>query len=116
MLLGRGGERAVVERLLAGARDGRSGVLVVRGEAGIGKTALLDGVLAEAGDDVRVLRGTGIEFESALPYAGLHLLLRSVLDRADVLPAAQAAALRTALGTGEAAPPAATGSWSGSRC
>ncbi|MFE2527603.1 AAA family ATPase [Streptomyces sp. NPDC059382] len=103
MLLGRSAERAVVERLLAGARDGRSGVLVVRGEAGIGKTALLDGVLAEAGDDVRVLRGTGIEFESALPYAGLHLLLRSVPDRVDALPDAQAAALRTALGTGEAA-------------
>ncbi|MER5779360.1 AAA family ATPase, partial [Streptomyces sp. NPDC002039] len=103
MLLGRGAERAVVEGLLAGARDGRSGVLVVRGEAGIGKTALLDGVLADAGDDVRVLRGTGIEFESALPYAGLHLLLRSVLDRVDALPGPQAAALRTALGTGEAA-------------
>uniref|UniRef100_A0AAU2JT84 LuxR C-terminal-related transcriptional regulator n=1 Tax=Streptomyces sp. NBC_00049 TaxID=2903617 RepID=A0AAU2JT84_9ACTN len=104
MLLGRVRERGVVERLLGDARDGRSGVLVLRGEAGIGKTALLDDVVAGAGAGLRVLRGTGIEFESALPYSGLHLLLRSVLDRVDGLPGAQAGALRTALGMGDATP------------
>ncbi|MDA5283836.1 LuxR family transcriptional regulator [Streptomyces sp. Isolate_45] len=104
VLVGRAEELAVVERLLTGAGAGRSGVLVVRGEAGIGKTALLDAAVAAAGDGPRVLRGTGTEFESALPYSGLHLLLRPVLGRIDALPGAQAGALRTALGMGEAAP------------
>ncbi|MEU4746049.1 ATP-binding protein [Actinosynnema sp. NPDC023658] len=99
MLHGRDTERGVVEDLLTAAAAGRSGVLVVRGEPGIGKTALLDHaaeVAASAG--ARVLRGGGVEFEAELPFAGLHLLLHPVLRHADGLPAVQAAALRSALG------------------
>ncbi|MFF3493101.1 AAA family ATPase [Streptomyces sp. NPDC002795] len=101
MLLGRDAERAAIEALIAGARAGRSGVLVVRGEAGIGKTALLDEAAAVA-EDFRVLRGTGVEFESALPFSGLHLLLRGTTGEIADLPAGQAHALRAALGLGPA--------------
>ncbi|MEV0201758.1 AAA family ATPase, partial [Nonomuraea sp. NPDC050691] len=103
MLYGRAAEQAQVDRLLANARSGRSGVLVVRGQPGIGKTALL-GHLAERAAGVRVLHGVGIESEAELPYAALHLLLRSELHRIDVLPEAQAGALQGALGLGAAAP------------
>ncbi|MEW2528708.1 AAA family ATPase [Streptomyces sp. NPDC047071] len=96
-LYGRDQERAVVEGLLDGARKQRGGVLVVRGEAGIGKTALLDHA-AEHATDLRVLRGLGIESESELAFAGLHLLLGAHTDRLDALPAPQARALRAAFG------------------
>ncbi len=86
-----------MERLIDGARAGRSGVLVVRGEAGIGKTVLLDHAAASA-TGLRVLTGTGIEAEVALPFAGLHLLFNRHFDRIDGLPPAQARALRGALG------------------
>ncbi|WP_433330366.1 helix-turn-helix transcriptional regulator [Spirillospora sp. CA-294931] len=94
-LYGRDEERATIDRLISRARDGRSGALVLRGEAGIGKSALLSHA-ADSAADLKVLRGTGIEFESAMPYAGLHLLLRGHLDRIDALPATQACALRAA--------------------
>ncbi|MGW4662784.1 AAA family ATPase [Streptosporangium sandarakinum] len=103
MLYGRAAEQAQMDRLLANARSGRSGALVVRGQPGIGKTALL-GHLTEQAAGVRVLHGVGIESEAELPYAALHLLLRSELDRIDTLPEAQAAALQGALGLGAAAP------------
>ncbi|MEV0501738.1 AAA family ATPase, partial [Streptomyces spectabilis] len=96
-LYGRDEERAVVKGLLDGARKQRGGVLVVRGEAGIGKTALLDHA-AEHANDLRVLRGLGIESESELAFAGLHLLLGAHADRLDALPAPQARALRAAFG------------------
>ncbi|MFI0448980.1 AAA family ATPase [Actinomadura sp. 6N118] len=101
-LYGRDVEQAAIERLLQHARAGRSGVLVLRGDAGIGKSALL-GIAEGAATDMRVLRGTGIERESGMPYAGLHLLLRKYLDRIDALPEGQARALRGALnlGTGD---------------
>jgi hypothetical protein len=67
-------EAEAVERVLAAAREGLSGVLVLRGEAGIGKTALLDHVAENAGD-MRVARVTGVESEMDLGFAGLHLLL-----------------------------------------
>ncbi|RKT52873.1 helix-turn-helix transcriptional regulator [Saccharothrix australiensis] len=95
MLHGRSSELAVVDRLLADARAGRSGVLVVRGEAGIGKSALLDHAVA---DGFRVLRGVAVESESVVPFAGLNLLLGRVVDQAGSLPPNQAAALRSALG------------------
>ncbi|MEJ3659298.1 AAA family ATPase [Actinomycetes bacterium KLBMP 9759] len=95
MMLGRVAERARLDELLAGARAGRGGALLVHGEAGIGKTVLLGHVAAA---DVRVLRGVGIESEAEVPYAGLHLLLYPHLDLLDVLPAPQAAALRIAFG------------------
>ena len=76
---------------------------MIRGEAGVGKTALLDYAAAAAG--MRVLRGTGIESEAELPFAALQLLLRPALGRLDVLPPPQAQALRGAFGL--AGPPGA---------
>nr|WSX73430.1 AAA family ATPase [Streptomyces sp. NBC_00899]WSX80504.1 AAA family ATPase [Streptomyces sp. NBC_00899] len=97
MLHGRDGEAAELRVLLDGARAGRSGVLVLRGEAGIGKTALLDDAVAAAGD-MTVVRGSGVEFEAELPYAGLQLLLRTALGALDALPEPQRRALRAAFG------------------
>jgi DNA-binding CsgD family transcriptional regulator len=97
MLYGRDAERSRIGDVLDGARDSRSGVLVLRGEAGVGKSALLEHARAQAAD-MRVLRARGIESEAALPYAGLHQLLRPVLAELDGLPAPQARALRGALG------------------
>ncbi|WP_433476567.1 AAA family ATPase [Spirillospora sp. CA-142024] len=96
MLYGRNDEQARISSLLDAARDHRrSGALVLRGEAGIGKSALL----AEAADRVpRVLRVTGIEAESGIAFAGLNQLLWPVRDRLDAVPPPQAAALRSALG------------------
>src|ERR1700677_3833477 len=97
MMLGRGAETAAIAALLAGVRGGRSGALVVRGEAGIGKSALLDEAAHQAAaTGIVVLRGTGIETEAELPFAGLHLLLRPLLDRVQALPARQAEALSRA--------------------
>jgi DNA-binding CsgD family transcriptional regulator len=95
MLLGRGPETSDIDQLLEAASRGRSGVLVVRGEAGIGKSTLLEHARSQA-RDMRVLRAVGIESESELPFAALHQLLHPVLDRTDRLPAPQAAALRGA--------------------
>ena len=102
MLMGRSAETAAVDQLLVDARSSRSGVLVIRGEAGIGKSALLDHAAATA-TDMRVVRGAGVEFESTLPFAGLHQLLRRFTGRLDCLPAEQTQALRAALGLGSAA-------------
>ncbi|MBA8954334.1 AAA family ATPase [Actinomadura namibiensis] len=96
MLYGRDAETATIDRLLQGARAGRSGALVLRGEAGIGKSALLAHAECAAAD-MRVLRATGTEYERSLPYAGLHLMLRRHLDRVDALPGPQGRALRGAL-------------------
>ena len=95
MLIGRDRETAAIEDLLAQARERRSGVLVVRGEAGVGKSALLEHAL-EGADGFTVLRGVGVEVESELAYAALHQILRPVFDRIEHLPAPQAAALRAA--------------------
>ena len=97
MLVGRDAETATLDRLLEAARDGRSGALLLRGEAGIGKTALLDHAAAIA-EGFLVLRATGIESEAELPYATLHQLLRPPADRIDGLAEPQARALRGALG------------------
>ncbi|MFI6316948.1 ATP-binding protein [Nonomuraea sp. NPDC050556] len=97
MIVGRAAELARIERLLAEVRAGDGGPLVIRGEAGIGKTALLDHAAARAAD-LRVLRGVGIESEIRVPYAGLHLLLHPFLDRIGGLPRPQAEALRAAFG------------------
>ena len=97
MLFGRPSEIDRLDRLIEGARAGRSAALVLRGEAGIGKSALLDHCAEHAGG-LLLLRSSGAEFESELPYAGLHLLLREHVGRIDSLPGPQAEALRTALG------------------
>jgi DNA-binding CsgD family transcriptional regulator len=97
VLLGRESECAAVDRMLRAASASRSGALVVRGEAGIGKTALLEHALARA-DGMRVLSGAGVEAESELPFAGLHQLLWPILDLAEALPDVQTAALHSAFG------------------
>lgn len=96
MLLGRDGERLALSRLLADARVGRSGVLALVGEPGIGKTALLDETVELAGG-MQVLRARGVESEAAVPFAGLLELVRPALRALDRVPAPQAVALQTAL-------------------
>jgi DNA-binding CsgD family transcriptional regulator len=97
VLLGRDSECQAIDSLLDAARASRSGVVVLRGEAGIGKTALL-GYARQRADGMRVLTGAAVEAESELPFAGLHQLLWPVLERADELPDVQTAALRGAFG------------------
>jgi DNA-binding CsgD family transcriptional regulator len=97
VLVGRDAERALIGALLDAARDSRSGTLALRGEAGVGKTVLLDDARARA-SDMHVLSARGVESESELPFAVLHQLLRPALGLLDRLPAPQAAALQTALG------------------
>lgn len=96
MLVGRTAEQRRMAELLAGARLGSSGVLLVRGEAGIGKTALLDDTGGRAGD-MTVLRFSGTDAESTLGFSGLHQLLLPALKLIDELPAPQADALAVAL-------------------
>ncbi|MVU81679.1 AAA family ATPase [Nocardia sp. ET3-3] len=98
-LRGREREQETLSGLIEGAREGRSGALVLRGEPGIGKTALLDFAAARVGG-LRLLRGTGIEVEAELPFAGLQMLLRPALDRLAGLPEPQRVALSGALGLG----------------
>ena len=96
MLHGRDAEQRLIESLLADARDGRSAVIVILGEPGIGKTALLRQAADSSG--MAALRCTGVEAEQALPFAGLHQLLRPCLRFLGRLPEPQAAALRAAFG------------------
>src|SRR4051812_26281415 len=103
-LVGRDRERAQLDRLLQGVRDGESRVLVLRGEAGIGKTALLE-YLAASAVDCRIVRAAGVESEMELAFAGLHQLCATMLDRVGALPGPQATALRTAFGLSAAEAP-----------
>ena len=96
-LRGRATECAQLDELLTAARSGRSGALVVRGEAGCGKSALLDYVAARS-DGCRLDRAVGVESEMELPFATLHQLCMPVFDRVDRLPAPQREALETAFG------------------
>ena len=97
MLVGRELEQRQLDRLLQRAQTGTSGVLVLRGDPGIGKTALIEYAAARAGP-MRILRATGIEAEAELAFAGLYSLLHPVADYLTALPERQAVALRTALG------------------
>jgi DNA-binding CsgD family transcriptional regulator len=99
MLVGREVEQRQVYGLLRRARAGRSGVVVLRGEPGIGKTALLDYAASHAGS-MRVLRASGAEPEAGLAFAGLYSLLHPVAEHLAALPEGHAAALRVALGLG----------------
>ena len=96
-LRGRRRECEVLDDLLASVRTGESRVLVLRGEAGIGKTALLDH-LAGSASGFRVARAAGVESEMELAYAGLHQLCAPFADRIDSLPGPQRDALSTAFG------------------
>ncbi|GAA4239670.1 LuxR family transcriptional regulator [Actinomadura meridiana] len=97
-LYGRAAETAEIDRLLDRVRSGAGGgALLLRGDTGIGKSALLD--LAESrADGLDVLRGSGIEAEADVPFAALHLLLGDRADAIESLPAPQADALRAAFG------------------
>src|SRR5215475_10759395 len=97
VLVGRDSERAAVAVLLDQARASRGAALVLRGLAGVGKSALMDDVVSAA-EGLLVLRTSGIESESPLAFAALQRLLRPVMALADRLPALQATALRTAFG------------------
>ncbi len=97
-LYGRDGERAVLSRLLEGARAGQSGVLVLRGEAGVGKTVLMQHLLRSA-SGFRIARASGVESEMELAYAGLHQLCNQGIDRVQHLPEPQRDALEKAFGT-----------------
>lgn len=101
VLHGRERECAQVDDLLAAARERRSGALVLRGEAGIGKSALLDYAAAEA-TGTQILRAAGVPAESGLPFAGVHTMLLPVLDRTQAIPDRQRAALLSAFGLGPA--------------
>ncbi len=105
-LLGRRTEREVVGQLLVGARAGRSGVLVVRGEAGIGESAVLDLVRdAAVSSGFRVEQSAGAESETQFAFSGLHRLYAPLLDHAGALPEPQQAVLGVAFGLrGGAAP------------
>ncbi|MEV4471361.1 AAA family ATPase [Nonomuraea sp. NPDC049504] len=100
-LYGREPEMDAIAELLARARAGGSSALVLRGEPGIGKTALLDHAAASA-RDLRLVRGAGVEFEAELPFSGLQLLLRPALGYLAALPGPQRAALEAAFGLGPA--------------
>lgn len=103
MLVGRDEESGRLHRLLADARLHRSGSLVLRGEPGVGKTALLERVIAEA-DGFLVLHAVGIEAETDVPFAGLDALLRPILELIETIPPTQARALRGALALDETEP------------
>ena len=96
-LLGRDREREVLERLLEGARAGHGGVLVLHGDPGVGKTALLE-FAVENGRDFRVVRTAGAEGEMELPYAALQQLCSPIIGLADRLPDPQRNALAVAFG------------------
>jgi len=97
MLVGREADCARIDDLLGRARRGRSGTLVLRGEAGLGKTALLN-YAAERAEGMTVVRAVGVEYEAELQFSGLLELLRPLLDHLEQIPPQQAEALRSALG------------------
>ena len=103
-LRGRGPECALLDGLLTAIRDGESRSLVLRGEAGIGKTALLQYV-SESGSDMTVARAAGVESEMELAFASLHQLCAPMLDRRGRLPAPQSQALEIVFGLSAGAPP-----------
>jgi DNA-binding CsgD family transcriptional regulator len=104
MLRGRREECAVLDRLLDGARVGRSGVLMLEGEAGVGKTALLQYALSSA-SDMREVRAAGVESEMELAFAALHQLCVPLLEWLERLPGPQRDALAITFGLSDGAAP-----------
>jgi DNA-binding CsgD family transcriptional regulator len=96
-LRGRARECALLDDLVGAIRAGESRSLVLRGEAGIGKTALLQ-YLIESASDLTVVRAVGVESDMELAYASLHQLCAPLLDRLQLLPAPQREALETVFG------------------
>jgi DNA-binding CsgD family transcriptional regulator len=103
-LLGRRVECGVLERLLVAAREARGGALVLYGQSGVGKTALLDVAIASA-DGFRVACAVGVESEMELPFSALQQLCGPMLDRLDGLPSHQRTGLRVAFGLTEGEQP-----------
>ena len=103
-LTGRRSESDVLDRLVEAVRAGESRALVLRGEPGVGKTALLEYV-ADHAPGCRVVHAAGVQSEMELAFAGLHQLLGPMLDRLERLPAPQSDALRTAFGVSAGTPP-----------
>jgi DNA-binding CsgD family transcriptional regulator len=96
-LVDRRTECELLNQVLADVRSSHSRVLVLRGEAGVGKTALMD-YLARTSSGCRVVRAAGVESEMELPFAGVHQVCASILDRVESLPGPQRVALSTAFG------------------
>ena len=96
-LLGRADECALLDGLIDDVRRGESRSLVLRGEAGIGKTALLEH-LVESASDLTVVRAVGVESEMELAFASVHQLCGPMLDRLPRLPAPQRQALEIVFG------------------
>jgi DNA-binding CsgD family transcriptional regulator/tetratricopeptide (TPR) repeat protein len=103
-MVDRESERDMLERLVAGVRAGQSRVLVIRGEAGVGKTSLLRH-LSGAARGCRIARAAGVESEMELAFAGLHALCAPMLGRLGRLPVPQREALSTAFGLSAGPPP-----------
>src|SRR3954454_15279582 len=103
-LRGRRNERAVLDGLLDRARAGSSGVLILRGEAGIGKTALLEHAIGSA-SDFRVLRAAGVESEMELAFAALHQVCVPLDEVVERLPGPQRDALEITFGMCTGTPP-----------
>jgi DNA-binding CsgD family transcriptional regulator len=103
-LRGRADECELVDRFAGAVRGGESRILVVRGEAGIGKTALLEYLIASA-SDLTILRAVGVKAEIELAYAGLHQLCAPLLDRLGGLPEPQRDALEIVFGVRVGTPP-----------
>ena len=103
-LTGRRSESDVLDELVEAVRAGESRALVVRGEPGVGKSALLE-YLAEHASGCRVVRAAGVQSEMELAFAGLHQLLMPMLDHLERLPLPQREALRTAFGVSPGSAP-----------
>jgi len=103
-LLGRSSECEALDRLVASAKAGQSQVLVLRGEAGVGKSALME-YLVGAAAGCQIARAAGVESEMELAFAGLHQLCAPMIERLDRLPGPQRAALATAFGLSDGNPP-----------
>ena len=103
-MLGRAEEFQSLRALIAGARNGVSGALLVHGDAGVGKTTLIEAAL-HAAADLRIVRASGYEVEETLPYGALQRLGRPLAPFVDGIPEAQRSALRIAMGLADGAPP-----------
>lgn len=103
-MFGRAAETAVLDDITSTMRSGRSQVLVLRGEPGVGKTALLNYLISQA-QGVRCVHVSGVESDMELAYAGLHQLCAPLLDHLDDLPPPQRDALGIAFGQGTGTPP-----------
>src|SRR4051794_7462616 len=104
-LLGRATERAALDELLASVRAGPSRAMVLRGEAGVGKSALLEYLVQGASSHCSIARAVGVEAEAELAFAGLQQLCGPFVDRLERLPGPQRDALGAAFGLRHGAAP-----------